>query len=138
MNEPKEATITINGTTLTSAQATAVRAAITNFRMELDDPDITDKWGEIGKLYDERLAEVEKLLVQQPQPSLTLDITKVYTWGGKRCVITDVHNSHRNSSYDELTLQCIEDWKAEPRGRWSYYRMVVVRESFLEEAELAE
>jgi hypothetical protein len=57
-----EALITINGTTLTTAQSMAVRVAINSFRMELNDPEMAEGLGAIGRLYDERLIEVEKLI----------------------------------------------------------------------------
>jgi hypothetical protein len=58
----REPTITVNGVTLTEAQAMSVRVAVTSFRMELHGG--YDKvLGEIGPLYDARLYEVEKLML---------------------------------------------------------------------------
>ena len=63
MKLPDEATITINGTLLTQAQAMSLRVAVSSFRMELDDPEMMEGLGEVGKLYDEQLIEVEQLLI---------------------------------------------------------------------------
>jgi hypothetical protein len=63
MELPREATITINGTTLTQAQAMSLRVAVTSFRFSLAEPEMMEGLGEIGKLYDERLIEVEQLLI---------------------------------------------------------------------------
>jgi hypothetical protein len=63
MELPREADIIINGTLLTQAQAMSVRVAVTSFRFELAEPELAEGLGEIGKLYDERLIEVEQLLV---------------------------------------------------------------------------
>jgi hypothetical protein len=63
MKLPDEATITINGTTLTNAQAMSLRVAVTSFRIELHEPEMAEVMGDIGKMYDECLIEVEQLLV---------------------------------------------------------------------------
>jgi hypothetical protein len=60
----KEAKITINGTLLSSAQSMAVRCAVGNFLMQLDDPKFRKSLGEIGNNYKARLAEVEKLILR--------------------------------------------------------------------------
>lgn len=78
MNLPKEATITINGVTLSHAQAMSVRVAVTSFRFDLADPEQAELLGEIGKLYDARLIEVERLLVGEnvsPAPSVVQEKT---------------------------------------------------------------
>lgn len=61
--EHVEATITINGVILTSAQALSVRVAVTGMRIDLADPEHMVALGEIGPHYDARLSEVEDLLV---------------------------------------------------------------------------
>lgn len=63
MKFPDEAIITINGTLLTNAQAMSLRVAVTSFRFELAEPEMAEGLGEIGKMYDACLIEVEQLLI---------------------------------------------------------------------------
>ena len=60
----EEPEIVVNGVRLTQAQAASVRVAVTSFRLELNAGG-SEELGEIGPLYDARLAEVELLLVQE-------------------------------------------------------------------------
>jgi hypothetical protein len=60
----REAKVTVNGIELTSAQVSALRGAVTGFRIELSDPEYRRRLGPIAEAYDARLAEVESLLVQ--------------------------------------------------------------------------
>jgi hypothetical protein len=62
----REATITVNGTTLTDAQSTTVRVAIENFAADLTADGLGDD--EHGKrmsaLYMERIQEIRRLIFQ--------------------------------------------------------------------------
>jgi hypothetical protein len=60
-----EAIIVINGVPLTNAQSAALRVAVTDFRAQLTDPEVRDRLGPIGSLYDQRLREVEVLLFRK-------------------------------------------------------------------------
>lgn len=54
----REPEITINGVTLTEAQAATVRVTIGNFQIELNDADFMRALGGIGLSYRDRLREV--------------------------------------------------------------------------------
>jgi hypothetical protein len=60
----KEADITINGYNLTSGQSMAVRVAISSMLMDLSEPEYMKEMGEIGLNYQERLSEVQSIIVQ--------------------------------------------------------------------------
>lgn len=53
-----EPSITINGHTLSDAQAMSVRVAVTSFRADLDQPSAADALGPIAAAYAARLDEV--------------------------------------------------------------------------------
>jgi len=60
----KEALVTINGVALNMAQSMSLRVAVTGWRMSFhEDAEYRKNLGEIGPLYDARLAEIERLLV---------------------------------------------------------------------------
>jgi hypothetical protein len=60
-----EATITIDGHTLTEAQSSSVRVAITAFLMEMSDKQFAESLGQIGIAYHARLTEVLRLIHQE-------------------------------------------------------------------------
>lgn len=62
--ETEEADIVINGVTLTYAQSMSVRVAVTDFRYDLADLEHRKQLGKIGDLYNDRLKEVEKLIIK--------------------------------------------------------------------------
>jgi hypothetical protein len=64
-----EPTITINGTTLTNAQAMAVRVAVSNFQMECAEPEFREGIGEIADAYQARLGEVVRLMLAHGEAS---------------------------------------------------------------------
>ncbi len=64
MAEFREPTITINGVSLTTAQAMTVRVALQNFAMELSDPEFKEAVGEIGPLYLARIGEINRLMME--------------------------------------------------------------------------
>jgi hypothetical protein len=57
-----EATITIDGKTLTVGQSMAVRVAITSFLM---DKDMIKELGPIGPAYERRLTEVLNIIMEE-------------------------------------------------------------------------
>ena len=57
-----EPTIVINGTTLTEAQATTVRIALANLRIELSSPDISRSVGMTGVFYSQRIDEIQRIM----------------------------------------------------------------------------
>jgi hypothetical protein len=60
-----EATITINGVELNSAQSMAIRVAVAGMLTELAEPAHRQKLGEIGPLYQARLGEVQELILKK-------------------------------------------------------------------------
>jgi len=61
-----EASVTINGVSLNTAQSMSLRTAVTSWRMQFHgDPEYRKLLGKIGPKYDARLAEIERLLVGQ-------------------------------------------------------------------------
>jgi hypothetical protein len=62
-----EATITIDGHTLTPAQSMSVRVALTLFLLELtNDKDFAESLGQIAIVYHARLTEVLHLIHEDP------------------------------------------------------------------------
>ena len=59
----QEAKITIGGIDLNNAQSMAVRVSISNMLMDLQDPEMREGLGDIGGLYENRLREVEALII---------------------------------------------------------------------------
>jgi len=59
----REAEIVINGVRLTDAQSMTLRVAVTNFAMELAEPEYLEALGPIGPLYRERLDELQHIIV---------------------------------------------------------------------------
>ena len=60
-----EATITIDGHTLTEGQSMSVRVAITAFLMELNDKKFAQSLGQIGIGYHARLTEVLRMINEE-------------------------------------------------------------------------
>jgi len=60
-----EATITIDGHTLTVGQSMSVRVTITAFLMELNDKEFAESLGQIGIHYHARLTEVLRLIHEE-------------------------------------------------------------------------
>lgn len=58
-----EASVTINGTTLSFAEAMSLRVAVSSFRIQLGDPAFRAGLGSIAANYDAHLARVEQLLI---------------------------------------------------------------------------
>ncbi|MBI2063277.1 MAG: hypothetical protein HYT61_03535 [Candidatus Yanofskybacteria bacterium] len=56
----KEATIMIGSTKLNEAQSMAIRVAVSNMLMELQEPGYCQELGEIAPLYKARLSEVQE------------------------------------------------------------------------------
>jgi hypothetical protein len=56
----EEAIITINGITLSSSQAMVVRIAVTDFHMEMSEPNAV--W--VTKAYSDRAAEILKIILK--------------------------------------------------------------------------
>ena len=61
MREPE---IVVNGVSLDTAQACAIRCAVTHFEAELADPEYRELLGEIGTLYRARLREVLTIILR--------------------------------------------------------------------------
>lgn len=57
-----EPTIVINGMTLTEAQATTVRVALTNLRIELSDPKFMAATGRAGVAYVQNIDEIQRIM----------------------------------------------------------------------------
>lgn len=68
-NWPKEASITVGGRVLSPAQSASVRVAVSGMLMELQDPEHRQALGEIAGAYEDRLREVELLLLGDIQKS---------------------------------------------------------------------
>lgn len=64
MSETSEAKIQIGDRLLTEGQSMAVRAAITNFLMQCEDPKFKEELGPIADAYHKRLAEVIAIMVK--------------------------------------------------------------------------
>lgn len=62
-----EPAITINGHALTIAQAMAVRVAVSNFLLELSDPENLEALGPIGPEYQRRLVEITKIMFREEE-----------------------------------------------------------------------
>lgn len=60
---PPEPKIQIGEWTLSEAQAMAVRVAVTNFHMEVSDPEFAAELGPISGPYKDRLAEVLRIML---------------------------------------------------------------------------
>jgi hypothetical protein len=65
MTYTPEPTIIVNGRVLTSAEAMAVRVAVSSLRMELSDPGIRRTLGPIADDYDRNLASVEQTILNR-------------------------------------------------------------------------
>jgi hypothetical protein len=61
-----EATITIDGHTLTEGQSMSVRVAITMFLMELNDKAFAESLGQIAIGYRTSLTEVLRMIHEEP------------------------------------------------------------------------
>jgi len=57
-----EATIVINGRTLTFAESMTLRVAISNFLLMLGDQEFRNALGPIGEHYDHHLTQIEQYL----------------------------------------------------------------------------
>lgn len=61
----REATVTINGRTLTSAESMTLRVAITSFRISLSASGTATELGDIGVNYDRHARSIEDMLLQE-------------------------------------------------------------------------
>jgi hypothetical protein len=58
-----EASVTINGRTLSFAEAMSLRVAVGAFRIQLEDPVFRAGLGAVATNYDAHLARVEQLMI---------------------------------------------------------------------------
>jgi hypothetical protein len=66
MKNVREASITIDGASLSPAQVTTIRVAVTSWLTQLiEEPEERKTFGPIGDLYLARLKEVEEMLVDR-------------------------------------------------------------------------
>lgn len=61
----REATIVVNGTTLTEAQSMTLRVALGSFLIDLGDPEYMAALGPIGALYQGVAYEVQALILRR-------------------------------------------------------------------------
>lgn len=59
-----EADITINGVHLSRAQSMSVRVAIGQMLLSVREPEFAADLGPVAALYEERLAEVERIIIR--------------------------------------------------------------------------
>lgn len=69
----REATITINGQTLTMAQSSVIRCCIAQFLTDLADPKYRAELGEIADGYRSRASEIQHLIIQEIAPTHGID-----------------------------------------------------------------
>lgn len=63
--KPYETIVIIKGILLTEAQSMALRVAVQNFLMDLNDPEHMAALGDVGPLYRNRLLEIQAMMVQK-------------------------------------------------------------------------
>lgn len=63
MSNKEEARIVIGQIELTQAQSLAVRVAVSNMLMDLKRPQFREEMGHIGLIYENRLEEVQGLIL---------------------------------------------------------------------------
>jgi hypothetical protein len=63
---PEEPLITVNGIMLSVGQAMTLRVALSNFLMDLHDPEIAEGMGHTGLHYRDRANEIIRIMCPNP------------------------------------------------------------------------
>lgn len=61
-----EADIVINGTPLTLGQSICIRVAVTQFLINLNDPNFMEDLGDIGPICKTNLLDIQRLILKTP------------------------------------------------------------------------